>query len=66
MKYYPENCLLYFDSDNDEELAERILFAYNCPEKLREYTENAFAEYQKYSWEIMRGRYVKLVKKILI
>lgn len=64
MKYYPENCLIYFDSNNEKELAEKIIFAYNYPDKVREYTENAFCEYQKYSWEIMRERYIKLVGKI--
>jgi glycosyltransferase involved in cell wall biosynthesis len=65
MKYYPENCLLYFDSNDEEGLAENILFAYNYPDKVLGYTENAFCEYQKYSWEIMRERYIKLVEKIL-
>jgi glycosyltransferase involved in cell wall biosynthesis len=65
LKYYPENCLLYFNSDDVNNLVEKIIFAYENPYKLRNYTSNAFKEYQKYNWDIMRKRYVDLINKMI-
>ncbi|MBM4159241.1 MAG: glycosyltransferase family 4 protein, partial [Ignavibacteria bacterium] len=63
--YYPEGCLLYFEPDNETDLAEKILFAYNNPDKLKEYADCAYKQYQKYSWNIMKKRYTDLIQNIL-
>ena len=59
--YYPEDSLIYFDSENIEELAEKIIYIYNNGNNLGLYTENAFNYYQKNNWEIMKERYLNLV-----
>lgn len=65
LKYYPENCLLYFNSNDINDLVDKIIFAYKNPYKLRNYTSNAFKEYQKYNWDIMRKRYIDLVNSMI-
>jgi glycosyltransferase involved in cell wall biosynthesis len=64
LKYYPENCLFYFNSNDYKDLAEKILFVYNNPEKVKVFTDNAFSEYQKYNWNIMKSRYLNLINSI--
>ena len=64
LQFYPEDCLLYFDSNNDEELADKIIFAFKNSDKMRIFTDKAFTEYKKYSWNIMKERYIKLIESI--
>jgi len=65
LKYYPENCLFYFDCGNSEHLAEKILYIYKNSDNIYEYTNRAFNEYKKYSWEIMSKRYIQLIDNII-
>ena len=63
-RYYPENCLIYFDSENVEELADKIIFVYKNRSDLSSFTDNAFNEYQKINWEIMKERYINIIKSL--
>jgi glycosyltransferase involved in cell wall biosynthesis len=63
-RYYPENCLIYFDSENVEELADKIIFVYKNRSDLSSFTENAYNEYQKINWEIMKERYINIIKSL--
>lgn len=65
LHYYPENCLIYFDSNNAEELAEKIIFTYKNRITLNIFTENAFHEYQKINWKIMADRYLNVINSRL-
>lgn len=60
--YYPENCLIYFNSNDAEELSEKIIFICENKDKLKTFTENALKAYQKINWGIMRKRYLNIVK----
>ncbi len=64
MKYYPEDCIFYFDSDNHFELAEKIIYVYNNPIVVNGFTKRALNQYNKYSWEIMKNRYEELIHKL--
>jgi glycosyltransferase involved in cell wall biosynthesis len=61
--YYPEDCLIYFNSDDCEDLAKKILFVYSNS-KIETYTDNAFKQYSNYSWDIMKLRYQSLINSI--
>ncbi|HWP47307.1 MAG TPA: glycosyltransferase family 4 protein [Candidatus Limnocylindrales bacterium] len=63
--YFPEDCVIYFDSDDADQLAEKIVFVYRYPSEVRKFTENAFNRYQAYKWEIMRARYIKLINSLI-
>ena len=65
LHYYPEDCLIYFDSENVEDLANRIIFTYKNRNSLTKYTENAFKEYQKINWEVMSERYIKIINSLV-
>jgi glycosyltransferase involved in cell wall biosynthesis len=62
--YYPEDCILYFESNNIKELAEKIVFAFKNKEKLQAYTRNAFIAYQNISWNKMSKRYIQLLNSM--
>ena len=49
--YFPEDSLIYFDSENIEELADKIIYIYKNENDLKSYTENAFNYYQKNNWD---------------
>lgn len=62
--YYPEDCLIYFDAGNEEQLAEKIIELYLYPDIGRNKSENAFNRYQQFSWPVMRKRYDELIDRI--
>jgi glycosyltransferase involved in cell wall biosynthesis len=59
--YYSENSIFYFDSNNIEELSERIKEVFYNKESVQKKIESAFADYQKVGWGIMKKRYVDLI-----
>ena len=65
LHYYPENCLIYFDSNNAEELAEKIIFTYKNRTAVNIFTVNAYHEYQKINWKIMSDRYLNVISSFL-
>ena len=64
LRYYPENCLYYFDSGDAERVAALICRVYDNPGESREYIENALERYRDYSWPVMKGRYLEMIKNI--
>lgn len=63
-KYYFPAGLVYFNSDDHIDLAEKILNAYKNRDELICYSEKAFSEYQNVRWEIMIKRYTDLVNSV--
>ena len=51
---------LLFESDNADELAEKMLWALEHPAEVQTIITNAQAEVQKYSWESIRKQLMKL------
>lgn len=64
MKYYPEGCLFYYDASDSNQLAKKIILVGNNDNIIEKYTERAYNEYNKYSWDIMSKRYVSLIEKL--
>ncbi len=65
LKYYSEDSLFYFDSGNVDELSRQIKEVYYNKELVSKKTASARADYDKVNWEIMRERYIKIVKSLL-
>ncbi len=63
-RYYSEDALFYFDSGNVEQLAEKIKEVFYNKDLVKSKTETAFAEYQSIGWDIMKDRYLALIKNL--
>jgi len=64
-RYYREESIFYFDSGNIEELSERILSVISDKQLALKKTENALSDYNKIGWDVMKERYLKIVKGLL-
>ena len=64
-KYYPECCILYFDSMDMQQLIEKIEFFYNNPTKVLKYTEKAFRKYQDYNWTKNSENYLQVIHRLV-
>jgi glycosyltransferase involved in cell wall biosynthesis len=51
---------LLFESDNSDELAEKMLWALEHPVKVKTIITNAQAEVQKYSWNNVKQQLMKI------
>jgi len=63
--YFDESCVMYFEPGNPEDLAEKILYLYNHPDKRKELVKNASEIYEKYKWSRMKEVYLDVYKKLL-
>lgn len=64
-RYYSEESLFYFDSENIAELTERITQVYYNNNLVKLKTENAKNDYDKVGWDIMKNRYIEIIKSVL-
>lgn len=65
LRYYPEDCFFYFDSNTPVSLAKQLLLVKNDPELARQKAKNALEAYEKISWErVMKPRYLALINKM--
>lgn len=64
-RYYREESLFYFDSGNLGELTERISEVFYNKDLVSQKVENAFDDYQKVRWEIMKERYMEIINSLL-
>jgi len=55
--YYPESALLYYEPGNVGDLADKIIYAANNPDQMRERAKEALRAYEPYSWAVMSQRY---------
>jgi len=63
--YYREDSLFYFDSGNLEELEEKILEVFYNKELVKQKTQNAFEDYNKVGYPIMKERYLEIINSLL-
>jgi glycosyltransferase involved in cell wall biosynthesis len=64
-RYYREESLFYFDSGDMEQLTERVLEVFYNKELVTQKAENAFEDYLKVRWEIMRETYLNIINGLL-
>jgi glycosyltransferase involved in cell wall biosynthesis len=64
-RYYREESLFYFDTGNLNELSERIKEVFYNKDIVKAKTENARSDYDKIGWDIMKQKYIAIIKNIL-
>jgi glycosyltransferase involved in cell wall biosynthesis len=64
-RYYSEESLFYFDSGNLDQLIEKIEEVYYNKELVAKKVNNAYEDYMKVNWEIMKSRYLKIINRLL-
>jgi len=64
-RYYSEDSLFYFESGNINDLKVRIEEVFYNKELIQKKTLNAFDDYVKVNWEVMREKYLMIVNKVI-
>lgn len=60
--YFPDECILYFEAGNADDLGQKMLFAYKNRELMRTMAESAYERHKVFNWAIMSQRYLKVVE----
>lgn len=61
--YFSESFLMFFEPENEKDLAKKILYLYRHPEKRRELVHNADKLNQEYNWKNERRKYYAIVER---
>lgn len=64
-EYFTEDAISYFESGNVNALASKILELYMNPQKRLLQAENAYQQYQKIRWSVMRKQYIELLDSLI-
>ncbi|MFW5879330.1 MAG: glycosyltransferase family 4 protein [bacterium] len=64
--YFDESLVLYFESGNEKDLAEKILFLINNPGKRAMLSNNALEFVKENSWGIKKGIYLDIVDTLVM
>lgn len=62
--YFDESSLMFFESENEKDLAKKILYLYRNPKKRRDLVRNADKFNQEYSWKKGKQKYYHLVDSV--
>lgn len=62
--YFDDNSVMYYEPDNEHDLARCILELYRNPEKKAALAAAGSASYQKYQWAIMKNEYLRVFDKL--
>lgn len=63
---FDESAALFFETDNADDLSEKLKYALNHPQQMKEYSSQAFQVLiDKYQWEDLAIEYDKLYSKML-
>jgi len=63
--YFPEDTLLYFEPDDDTDLAERVLYAFENPDELRRRIHRTAELYETYRWQYEKEKYLSVYEALL-
>jgi glycosyltransferase involved in cell wall biosynthesis len=63
--YFPDDAVLYYESGDDADLADKIYAVYSRPEEAAARVEKASEIYETYRWERERRKYVGVYASIL-
>ncbi|MCH7760269.1 glycosyltransferase family 4 protein [candidate division TA06 bacterium] len=58
---FDENCIMYFESSNVKQLADRISDLYCSPQKRQQLADKAYTQYQKIKWSSVKEKYCQLI-----
>ena len=62
--YFDEFSLMFFESENEKDLAKKILYLYRHPKKRRDLVRNADKFNRGYSWKKEKQKYYHLVDSV--
>jgi glycosyltransferase involved in cell wall biosynthesis len=62
---FDDNSILYTDSDNPEDIAQKVIKLCFEPELRRNLSTNAYKTLEGISWQVMESRYLKLINSVL-
>jgi len=62
--YFDESSLMFFEPENEKDLATKILYLYRHPEKRRELIRNANRYNEEYNWKKEKQKYCHLVDSL--
>jgi glycosyltransferase involved in cell wall biosynthesis len=63
--YYPDTLVKYYDSDDDEELASKIVLLRKNAELRQEQVANALKYVEAHSWDVERHQYLGIVDSLV-
>jgi glycosyltransferase involved in cell wall biosynthesis len=56
--YFPTDSLLYFEPDDDADLAEKIIYAFGHPDELQSRVRRTKELYETYRWDLEKRKYL--------
>ncbi|MGK9230429.1 glycosyltransferase [Inquilinus limosus] len=65
LSYFPEDTLLYFEPDGEDDLAERALYVFDHAEEIQSRVRRTTELYQMYRWEHEKGKYLGVYDALL-
>jgi glycosyltransferase involved in cell wall biosynthesis len=63
--YFDDNTVMFYQPDNEHDLARCILELYRNPEKRAMLAATGSANYQKFRWSVMKHEYLKVFDKLI-
>ena len=63
--YFPDDALLYYESEDSQDLADRIKYVYAHPEETDARITNAREVYETYRWEREKKKYLGVYHSLL-
>ncbi len=64
-RYFSEDMLCFFEPENIEDMADKILFLYNNKKARNEYSINAKRFFEKYNYNTEMNKYEEIIKSLL-
>lgn len=64
-RYVPADAVFYFDPDDAEDMAEKIIFLWNHPDIVKQKMENAKKLFPRFTWQSEKARLVGFYRGIL-
>lgn len=61
--YFNENLVCFYEPENIDDLADKIIFLYNSPEKRKELSNYAFDYIKKHNWEQEFNKYMEIISE---
>ena len=62
--YFDDNSVMFYEPDNEHDLARCVLELYRNPEKRAALAAAGSAVYQKYRWSVMKYEYLKVYDRL--
>lgn len=65
LAYFPPDSLLYFEPDDDADLAERLRYGLTHPDEMQQRVRRSTEIYERYRWAVERPRYLDVYDRLL-